>query len=201
MTEIGLFPLGVVLLPTEHVPLHIFEPRYRELIGECLDEDAEFGLIHVDDEELAEIGTRAAVVSVLERLPDGRLNIIVEGRERFRIVEETTGRSFRTALVTPVADDGPTGTDDAVARALGLYARLLELAGAEADTPDAADPQLSYVLAGRFELAAETKLELLALTSERVRLDRVCEILDAAARTIERQQQISALAQTNGKGH
>jgi Lon protease-like protein len=201
MSEIGLFPLGIVLLPTEHVPLHIFEPRYRELIGECLDEDKEFGLVYSDDDEIGEIGTRAAVVSVLERLPDGRLNIVVEGRERFRIEELTDGRTFRTARVAPIADDGSAGRPEKVEQALALYARLLALAGAEADTPAADDPQLSFALAGHFELSADLKLELLAMTSEAARLDRVCEILEGAARAIERQQEIAALAQTNGKGH
>lgn len=199
MTEIGLFPLGIVLLPSEHIPLHIFEPRYRELVGECIDDDIEFGLVHLDDEVLAPVGTRAAVVSVLERLPDGRLNIVVEGRERFRIVAETTGRSFRTAEVEPFADDGTAAGAAEAAAALALYARLLRLAGAEAETPDADDPQLSFALAGRFELAVDVKLELLEMTSEPERLARVAEILDGAATAIERQQEIAARAQTNGK--
>src|SRR5436309_11168783 len=103
--ELGLFPLGMVLVPTERVPLHIFEVRYQELIGECLDEDRDFGLVLSDDEGLREIGTRAAVLEVLDRFPDGRLNIVVEGGERFRIVEETGGRSFRTAELESSVDD------------------------------------------------------------------------------------------------
>jgi Lon protease-like protein len=201
MTEIGLFPLGLVLLPTEHVPLHIFEPRYRELIDECIEHDVEFGLVYTGGEELCEVGTRAAVVTVLERFPDGRLNVVIEGRDRFRIATETAGRSFRTAAVEPVEDDGERADPATVARALALYERLLELAGAEAETPDAADPQLSFAIAGRFELAVEPKLELLELTSEPARLARVCEILDLAVKGIERQQAIGELAQTNGKGH
>src|SRR6266571_2396324 len=89
----------MVLVPTERVPLHIFEARYQELIGECLDEDRDFGLVFADDDGMREIGTRATVLEVLDRFPDGRLNIVVEGRERFRIVEETVGRAFRTADV------------------------------------------------------------------------------------------------------
>lgn len=201
MTEIGLFPLGIVLLPTEHVPLHIFEPRYRELIGECLEHETEFGLVYSDDESLREIGTRAAVVNVLERLPDGRLNIVVEGRERFRVVELTEGRSFTTARVDAVADEQDPAPAEEVERALGLFARLLELAGAEPEHPDRDDPQLSFALAGRFELSADVKLGLLAMTSERLRLRRVCEILEGAAHAIERQRAIAALAQTNGKAH
>src|SRR5512146_3116487 len=102
MEELGLFPLELVLLPTERIPLHIFEPRYKELIRECLDEEREFGLVLDRGEETAEVGTRAGVVQVLQVLPDGRMNIVVEGRGRFRIVEPTEGRSFLTAAVDPV---------------------------------------------------------------------------------------------------
>src|SRR3954453_4578966 len=89
--KIGLFPLELVLLPTERVPLHIFEDRYKELIGECLARDGQFGLGFPDQHGIREIGTLAAVATVLERFPDGRLNIVVEGRERFRLVELTRG--------------------------------------------------------------------------------------------------------------
>ena len=79
MEEIGLFPLGLVLLPTEQVPLHIFEPRYRELITECLDQDEPFGLVFADDDGLRRVGTLASVVEVTDRFDDGRLNVVVEG--------------------------------------------------------------------------------------------------------------------------
>ena len=90
MDEIGLFPLGLVLLPTEQVPLHIFEPRYRELIAECLDAGEPFGLVFADDDGLRRIGTLASVVEVTDRFDDGRLNVVVEGGERFRIVAVTS---------------------------------------------------------------------------------------------------------------
>ncbi|HYA08342.1 MAG TPA: LON peptidase substrate-binding domain-containing protein, partial [Gaiellaceae bacterium] len=77
MEEIGLFPLGIVLLPTERVPLHIFEPRYRELIHECLEHERAFGLLFEDEDGVRELGTRAHVTEVLERFDDGRLNILV----------------------------------------------------------------------------------------------------------------------------
>ena len=102
MAEIGLFPLELVLLPTERVPLHIFEDRYKELIAECLADDGEFGLVFADERGLREIGTLAAVSDVLERFEDGRLNIVVEGRGRFRLLELTRGRAFHTAEVERV---------------------------------------------------------------------------------------------------
>src|ERR687897_3616330 len=113
MDEIGLFPLGLVLLPTEQVPLHIFEPRYRELIGECLEAEEPFGLVYADDDGIREVGTLARVLEVTDRFEDGRLNIVVEGGERFRLVELTGGRSFQTGTVEPVVDrhDPPAPED------------------------------------------------------------------------------------------
>ena len=94
MSELGLFPLGIVLLPTEQIPLHIFEDRYQELIGECLADEREFGLVFADDDGLREIGTRAAVTEVLEKFDDGRLNIVAEGRRALSV-----GRADRGPFV------------------------------------------------------------------------------------------------------
>ena len=105
------------------IPLHIFEPRYRELIGECLDDEREFGLVLADDDGMREIGTTAAVVEVIERFDDGRLNIVVEGRERFQAARETDGRSFLTAQVAPVDRRG-RGADARVERCLAAYRRV-----------------------------------------------------------------------------
>ncbi len=199
--EIGLFPLGIVLLPTEQVPLHVFEPRYRELIAECLELGQPFGLVYADDDGLRRIGTFATVVEVVERFEDGRLNIVVEGGERFGLVELTEGRSFQTAAIEPLSDsDDPPDPED-VTRARGLFARLVELTGAEIDVPEEGAGQPSFSLASRFELAPELKLELLGERSERVRLKRLCEILDTVVTAVERQRATAELAAKNGKAH
>ena len=80
-----LFPLGIVMLPSELVPLHIFEERYKLMIGECLDQEREFGIIWLADDALKEVGCRARIARVLERFEDGRLNILVEGTTPFRL--------------------------------------------------------------------------------------------------------------------
>jgi Lon protease-like protein len=199
VSELGLFPLPLVLLPTEHVPLHIFEERYQELIGECLADEQEFGLVFADDDGIREIGTRAAVVEVLTRFDDGRLNIMVEGRERFRLSELTSGRSFHTGMVTPVFDTDDRADPGSVERARTLFSRLRELTDSEIETPAAETPQLSYALAARVELVAGVKLELLEERSERVRLDRVCELLEGAAVTVARRRRAAERAAANGK--
>ena len=198
MDEIGLFPLGLVLLPTEQVPLHIFEPRYRELITECVDEERPFGLVYADDDGIRQVGTLATVVEVTDRFEDGRLNIVVEGGDRFKLLELTQGRSFQTGTVEPFVDrDDPPSPDD-VQQALALFGRLVELTGADVEPPAADVEPPSYAIGSRFELAAELKLELLAETSERLRLQRLSEILSTVAAAVERQREIAERAATNG---
>jgi Lon protease-like protein len=196
--EIGLFPLGIVLLPTERIPLHIFEPRYRELITECLGERRDFGLVLGDDDGTQSVGTRAQVTEVLNRFDDGRLDVVVEGGERFEISERTDGRNFHTALVAPYDDVIDPAVADDITRALELYAKLAQLTGSDADPPEPSAAALSFELAARFEFAPPLKQELLEERSERVRLARLCEMLELAAEVVQRQHEIAALAATNG---
>jgi Lon protease-like protein len=195
--EIGLFPLGIVLLPSERVPLHIFEPRYRELIGECLEDDREFGLVLADDEGLREVGTRAAVTEVLDRFDDGRLNVLVEGRDRFRLVALTSGRAFQTGEVEPVDDEPGDPPPAEVERAIEQLRRVAELAGADVGELDPARTT-SFELAARVDFEPELKQRLLELRSERARLREVTDLLERAARALELQQELNRIAQTNG---
>jgi Lon protease-like protein len=198
--ELGLFPLPLVLLPTEQIPLHVFEERYKELIEECLESGGEFGLVLTEDEGVREVGTRAAVVDVLERFDDGRLNIAVEGRERFRVVELTEGRSFHTAHVEPLEDatPGPAGTA-AAEKALVRYRRLARVAEADIEEPDARSPVLSFELAARVDFGVQRKQTLLELRSEPERLELVSRLLVDAARILTRERDMKEVAQKNGK--
>ena len=159
-----------------------------------------FGLVYADDDGLRRTGTLATVVEVTERFDDGRLNVVVEGGERFRLVELTDGRSFHTGTIEPIGDlvDPPNPAE--VDRAVAIFSRLVELTGAEVEPPAVDSGQPSFAIAARFELAPELKLELLEETSERQRLVRLCEILETAAASVERQRAIGDLAQTNGHG-
>jgi len=200
MPELGLFPLGMVLLPTERVPLHIFEPRYRELIGECVAEEREFGMLLGDDEGLREIGTRAVVVDVVERFPDGRLNVIVEGRERFRLVGLTEGRSFATGDVQPVADEGSMSRREERDSVLQVYRELAELVEADVDEPSADSEVLSFEIAARVDFGAERKQELLELNSETERLMLVKGFLRRAIEGIELERELAERSALNGRG-
>jgi Lon protease-like protein len=197
--EIGLFPLGIVLLPTERVPLHIFEPRYRELIGECVESGDEFGLLYADEEGLRSVGTRARVAEVVERFDDGRMTIVVEGSERFTLLELTRGRSFGTGRVEALVDledDRPPG--DAVTLALGAFRALAQLAEAEEIEVDERSPLLSFELAAHVALPGEAKQQLLELRSERERLELVAELIDEAGRLLLLERELAERASRNG---
>ena len=199
MQELGLFPLPIVLVPTEQIPLHIFEPRYRELIGECVETEGEFGLVlATGDGAVHEIGTRARVSEVLEILEDGSLNVVVEGRERFRLLELTKGRSFTTAFVEAVEDeDEPPDPKDA-ARAYELFVELAAEAGAEVELPDTA-PNLDWQLTAHVDLGADPKQELLTIVSPRLRMRRLVELLGLALESVRNGAAIRERASSNGR--
>jgi Lon protease-like protein len=198
--EIGLFPLELVLLPGERVPLHIFEDRYRELIGGCLADGGEFGLILEDADGLREVGTSTAVTDLVHTFDDGRMNVLVEGRDRFRVLELTEGSSYRTAEVEPLEDDDDPPAAAEAERAVAAFSRLVEVAGAEdVDLLAGADIPLSFQLAARVDFGPVLKQDLLELRSERGRLDRLVELLRQAADALARERDVRERAAGNGK--
>ena len=200
MSDLGLFPLPIVLVPTERIPLHIFEPRYLELITECHESGEEFGLVlATGDGAVHEIGTRAAVLEVLEVLDDGRLNVVVEGRDRFRLLELTSERSFKTAVVEPVVDEPEPPDPAAAERALELFRELAKIAESDVDVPTADSELLDFELAARVDFGTDAKQELLASTSPRARMTRLVELLELSIEAIHRERRLRELAGRNGK--
>jgi Lon protease-like protein len=200
MHEIGLFPLNLVLLPGEQAPLHIFEPRYRELIGECLDEGREFGLVLEDDAGMREVGTRCGVVEILDHFPDGRLNVVVEARERIQLLEMTEGsRSFATAEVEALPDEVDTPSEQEVEDCLAAYARVVDAAEAELEELDLDADSIAFQIAARIDFGTEIKQGLLELRSERERVVRLAPMLNNAADAVEREREIRTRASGNGR--
>ncbi len=197
--EIGLFPLELVLLPGERVPLHIFEPRYKELIEECIDDEVEFGFVLTDEAGMREIGTRASVVAVLERFDDGRLNIVVEGGERFHLIGLTEGRAFMTGEVVPVSDEDDAPSEEERERCLAAYRLLVDVAEADVEDLDADAASLAYEIAARIELGTAVKQELLELRSERDRVLRLSPLLAQAAEAFSRDREVRERASGNGR--
>jgi len=178
-----LFPLDLVLLPHTNLPLHIFEPRYKEMIGDCLRNGWEFGMLAVHDQSVTAFGCTASITKVLERFPDGRMNIIVRGQRRFEISELNDQKSYLRG--TPeFFDDDPAElpSSDLLERSMALYSRLKELAKIETqviqDVPRSTDTQLSYRLIAGVPGELTWLQHLLELRSERKRLDLVADYLE-----------------------
>jgi ATP-dependent Lon protease len=197
--EIGLFPLKLVLVPGEQAPLHIFEPRYRELIGECLELGTEFGLVLEDEQGMRDVGVSCAVVEVIERFPDGRLNVVVEARERFELLGVTGGRSYRTGEVEVAPDELDTPSEDEIEDCLAAYARVVAAAEADLADLDLDADSIAYQIASRVDFGTEIKQGLLELRSERERIVRLAPMLDQAATAVEREKEIRHRAGTNGR--
>jgi len=198
--DLGLFPLPLVLVPTERIPLHLFEPRYHELIQECIETDGEFGLLlATGDGAVHEIGTRARVASVIETLDDGNLNIVVEGGERFRLLELTRGRSFQTGVVEDVHDeDDPPGDED-VERALEVFRELAETSESDVDVPDADSADLDWELAARVDFGVDAKQEILGMLSPARRMKRLIELLETSLEAVKLESVLRDRAHRNGK--
>jgi ATP-dependent Lon protease len=200
MEEIGLFPLGIVMLPGERVPLHIFEERYKELIGECLEAGGEFGMVFADDDGVRAVGTTVEVVEVLERFDDGRLNIVVEGRRRFRVRRVTEGRSFITAEIDDLADERPDSpSPEETAACLDAYRRMVEAAGGEPSDVGAGAGSLAFEIAGSLAFSAPIKQQVLETLSERDRVLRLTEVLTEGVENVRLQRKARELAA--GDGH
>jgi Lon protease-like protein len=200
MPELGLFPLPVVLVPTERIPLHIFEPRYRELIDECIALGEEFGLVlATGDGAVHEIGTRARVAQVLEVLDDGSMNIVVEGGDRFRLLDLTSGRAFTTGIVEPVLDDDEPALSADVERALGVFGELAEASNSDVDVPDPLSPIFDFEVAARVDFATESKQRLLSMTSPRARMAALVGLLQVALEAVRLELTLRERASRNGK--
>ena len=200
MPELGLFPLPIVLVPTERIPLHIFEPRYKELIDECIELGHEFGLVlATGDGAVHEIGTRARVAQVVELLDDASLNIVVEGGERFRLLDLTSGRAFTTGIVEPVRDDDEPAVAADAERALEIFTELAEVSESDVEVPDPLSPLFDFELAARVDFAVEAKQELLSMTSPRARMTALVGLLEVALEAIRLELTLRERAGRNGK--
>ncbi len=189
-TELPLFPLNVVLFPGTVLPLHIFEGRYRQMVADCQRDNKPFGvvLLRPESEHLHEvpheIGTIAEIRNV-DRLKDGRYNLIAIGTQRFRIIRQHRNRPYLSALIAPYEDEiepeEELSEHLAQARELfGTYLDILLKAGGESDLqanlPDGPEA-LSHFIAYILDIQDEQKQYFLELTSTRRRLQEEIHIL------------------------
>jgi Lon protease-like protein len=196
---IPLFPLDVVLFPGTPLPLHIFEPRYKEMIAECLAQNRTFGVVRAMEQGLAEVGCTAEIVTIVKEYPDGQLDLVTEGRNRFEIVSVNEDRLFLQAEVLMIVDDPGAPPQEDTSRAVQLHSELLAIAGAKQDL-SAADPSLlSFYLAGSLPLDLDFKQKLLSLRSEPERLSLLITYLQTIIPNLQRAAR--AREKAGGNGH
>lgn len=191
--KLPLFPLQTVLLPGTALPLHVFEPRYREMVGRCLEHDETFGVcLILEGEEVGgpaiprRIGTEAGIIAC-QRYRDGRYDLVVEGRRRFEVLDLDRGRRYLQADVRflPEAAGADEGLAEAVARMFESWLETAELQGvavADETWKDISPDVLPYRIAAALPLADETRQEILEMPHAGERLRRVAELLMALTR-------------------
>jgi Lon protease-like protein len=200
LSDLPVFPLPLVLLPGELLPLHIFEPRYRELVARCLAGPEPFCVVLEDEEGVREVGCLARDLTVLERLADGRLNIVVSGGEPVRLgpLDDET-HSYLSADATLLEDDDEQGGEDAQEAALTAYRSLLSEIGRDDAEPLSAQPRLSYALGARIDVGPQVGQALLESRSEQERLRLITEALEQGRHSLRIAAERERRAVRNGK--
>jgi Lon protease-like protein len=194
-----MFPLGMVALPTESVPLHIFEDRYRKMIQECLDSEREFGIVWLSEEELKPVGCACEIDRVLERSEDGRMNIVARGTRPFRLVERQDDLPYPAAVVEFLAEQDEDPDPEVTQETRELYADLVEQATDKTLDEEELAQLDSYTMAATVEFGTDVKQELLELRSENARLRLLTLLFRAAIKRLELVERAQARARSNGK--
>lgn len=198
LDDLPLFPLDVVLYPEEALPLHIFEPRYKEMIARCLREDIPFGLILARDGGVARVGCTARVERILERYADGRVDLLARGGDRFRLVRLHDAHAYLSADVAPVQEPDEPLQTNLRERAIAQHTRLLELAGRTVRMSLYATRFVSYAIAHNAGLTNAQKQEVLELLTENLRLAYLVQHLEALIPRVETIDEVRRKVRSNG---
>ena len=198
--RLPLFPLGIVLLPGEPVPLHIFEPRYKEMVQVCIDGDRPFGIVYASEKKLAEVGCTARIERVAARYDDGRLDIVAVGEDRFRVEEIHRDLSFLSVDAGPVRDAVEADDPGARRAAITRHMKLMELAG-EDPKPHLyeSDVPASFVIGRNAGLDLADKQGLLEMDREDERIRYVADHLGSLLQRLEQARAFRDRAR--GDGH
>ncbi len=195
-----LFPLDLVLLPGVPLPLHIFEPRYKEMIKECLEKKSPFGIIRAKEEAFVNTGCTADIINVLKTYPDGRMNILVEGQKRFEVLQVNQERSFLQAEVFYLEDESDPAAAPDIEKALALHGEIMELAGAKAEETEKTNAsQVAYRLAGSLPFDPDFQQALLEMNSEAKRVQAIISFFEHILPALHRSA--SAKQRAGGNGH
>lgn len=198
--KIPLFPLDVVLFPGAPLPLHIFEERYKEMIGECIRDECDFGIVRARRNGLATVGCTAKIMSVTNRYPDGRMDILCRGERRFEIESLHDGRSFLRAEVDLLPDGDPRSSREDREKCLALHMEMVELSGGDArQFPQLdLDRPVVFMLASMIPADLEFKQELLHLNSDGRRTERLIGFYETILPKLHRGALIDRASARNG---
>jgi ATP-dependent Lon protease len=186
---IPLFPLGVVLLPEMPLPLHIFEERYKIMIGECLDQNREFGVVYYDGNQLQRVGCTARIIEVLKRYDDGRMDIMTRGVKRFEIMNVSDTKAYLQSRIIYLADDIEEEIEEfanLATEGIDLLQQLEGLTGkkGEYSFPEKPDLKLlSFMIPSNEGFTLEEKQRFLEMTS---RANRLRKSVESLRRIVER---------------
>ena len=197
--EFPLFPLGLVALPSELIPLHIFEQRYKAMMNECLRDEREFGILWLADDGLREIGCACEIAEVIERMDDGRMNLVARGTRPFRVLERQ-GHLAYPAGVVEFLDDREGEIDPDVAQASHeAYADLVRRATDRDPTAEELAELDAYAMAATVDFGLDAKQGLLDLRSENARLRLVTRLFRAAIKRLDFVDRAQERARSNGR--
>ena len=198
MSLLALFPLEIVLFPGASLPLHIFEPRYKEMIGECMEQNRAFGLVRVNQNSLAEIGCSAVVLNVIKKYEDGRLDVATEGRQRFEIVQLSQERSFLQGEVLFFEDEPGEAPAADQKTVVELHDQLFQVLGQKVQAERSRE-HLSFQLAHELPVDLDFKQALLEMKSEAERVSTLIEYYRATIPKVEKT--LRAREKASGNGH
>ena len=200
--RLPLFPLNVVLLPGADLPLHIFEPRYRQMVRECLDARSQFGMLLALPNGIAGTGCTAEILEVTRRYPDGRCDLLTIGRSPFRVVKLFDQEPLLRGEVDYL-EDRPAPSDPRLCCELKeLYETCYTLIFRDypRDLPADPDREVSYSIASRLPMDLLWKQRILELRSEAERRERLVAYLREWAPHLEKTTTLRATAAGNGHG-
>jgi Lon protease-like protein len=196
-----LFPLDIVLFPGVPLPLHIFEPRYKEMVAECIHNKTPFGMVRAKKDTLSEIGCSAAILSIVKKYPDGRMDIVAEGRQRFEILQVKQERSFLQGEVGFFEDEPSLVNKSDQATVVQLHEQLFQVLGEPPEPDPPANLLLSFRLAHELPVDLDFKQAILEMKSESERINTLIEYYRSTIPKVEKALRVRDLASGNGHVH
>jgi Lon protease-like protein len=194
-----LFPLQLVVLPSELVPLHIFEERFKTMIEVCLANDTEFGVIWLADDGLHEVGCACQIERVLEKFDDGRINLLARGTRPLRVIERQRDLAYPAGVVEFLTDAAEAPEQALVDAARDAYSELVRKATDRSPNPDELRRMDAYAMAATVDFGLDAKQGLLGLRSENARMKLVAQLFRAALKRLDFVDRAQARAKSNGK--